>query len=108
MTITEAIQTYPGLSVDLPDNLITKVLTDRSLTGTVAYTSGYSSLVELCAADIYSLLALSPDFSEGRLNIKYPRAQMINMARDLYLKNGETSKANRLKVGRAKDMTNRW
>jgi len=107
MTITEAIKSYPGLS-DISDNFISKVLIDRSLTGTVDYAIGYKSSVELCVADIYAFAGANPDFSEGSLNIRFNRAKLTAMAIDLYEQNGEPEKAAKFKPGGARDRTNRW
>ena len=108
MTITEAIQSFPGLE-DVPGNYLTKVLTDRSVSdGTVDYTLTHKVTVELCAADCYVAIVASPDFSEGKLSIKMSRGEMLSRARSLYLNNGEAANANNLAVGKGSAKANWW
>lgn len=97
MTITEAILSFPGLS-DVSDDFVEKILTDRSLTGSASYTSDDAEDVALCVADMYIMIANSPDFSEGRLSVKIPRGQMIQSAKKLYRENGEPEKADKLEA----------
>lgn len=98
MTITETILSFPGLS-DIPDNYITKVLTDRSISGSVEYTLELKQAVDLCAADCYVAQVNNPDFSEGKYSQKMSRGRMLAMATKLYRDNGETEKADDLMIG---------
>lgn len=107
MTITEAILSFPGLS-DIPDNYITKVLVDRSVTGSVDYTLELKPTVDLCAADCYVAQVNNPDFSEGRFSQKMSRGNMLAMADRLYRDNGETEKADDLMIGRGNAKKGWW
>jgi len=99
MTITEAIQSFPGLE-DVPENYLTKVLTDRSVSdGTASYTLSHKATVGLCAADLYTAIVASPDFSEGKFSLKYSRGYLLSMARSLYMNNGEAANANKITLG---------
>lgn len=107
MTITETILSFPGLS-DIPDNYITKVLVDRSVSGSVDYALELKQTVDLCAADCYVAQVSSPDFSEGRYSQKMSRAQMLAAADKLYRDNGETEKADDLMIGRGNAKKGWW
>lgn len=107
MTVKEAIQSYPGLS-DIPDNYTEKVLVDRVLDGTIDYTLSLRQSVALCAADCYVALTSSPDFSEGKLSMKFSRGAMRLLAESLYRDNGETTKADALKAGKGSAKSNWW
>jgi len=107
MTIKEAILSYPGLS-EIPDDYIEKVLIDRALDGTVDYTLSLGNTVGLCVADCLVAMITSPDFSESKLSMKYPRGYLRSMAISLYEENGESSKASKLKVGKGNAKTTWW
>jgi len=109
MTIKEAILSYPGLS-DIPDNYISKVLIDRSVAsdGAADYALTQKATAALCAADCYMAVVNNPDFSEGRLSIKYSRGRLIAMAESLYRDNGETEKADALTVGKGNAKAKWW
>jgi len=100
MTIKEAIQSYPGVA-DLPDNHLSKILIDRSVSGDGAatYTIDEKAAVALCAADALVALVNLPDFSEGKLSVKMSRGFILSTAAGLYRDNGETENANRYSPG---------
>ena len=89
MTKLEALQSMTE-GIEVPDNLYTKVLLDREQTGGDTYAATDKDDIELCLADIYSAVANNVDFGEGSLNMKYDRAQLIRMAKEIYRKNGES------------------
>lgn len=97
MTIKEAILSFPGLS-DVSDNFVEKILTDRYLTGAASYTADDAVDVNLCAADLYVMVANAPDFSEGRLSVTMQRGEIIRSAKRLYRENGESEKADKLDI----------
>jgi len=100
VTLIDAIRSFPGLD-DVPENYLTKVLTDRSVTdGTVDYTLSLKATAELCAADCYMAIVASPDFSEGKYSQKMSRGYMMSQAQSLYANNGEAANANRASIGR--------
>ena len=86
MTILEAIQ---SLTEYENDNLLSKVLSDFSLTGSDAYVSStHEAKVDLCAASIFDYLALHPEFREGKLSLKYDAKSLFAMAKKLRQKHG--------------------
>lgn len=89
MTKLEALQSMTK-GIEVPDNLYTKVLLDRAETGGNTYAATDKVIIELCLADIYMAVANNVDFGEGSLNMKYDRAQLIRMAKEIYRKNGES------------------
>ncbi|OPL11242.1 MAG: hypothetical protein AVO38_15945 [delta proteobacterium ML8_D] len=107
MTISEAIQSFPGLS-DVSEDYLTKVLTDRSVTGTASYTLDVKADAELCAADLYMAIVASPDFSEGKFSLKYPRGYLLSMARSLYENNGEAANASKVAIGKSTALKKWW
>jgi len=109
MTIKDAILSYPGLS-DIPDNYISKVLIDRSVTGDGAadYALAQKETVALCAADCYVAIVNSPDFNEGRLSIKMSRGFILKEAERLYNDNGEPESADKLKKGKGNAKAEWW
>ena len=96
MTIRETILRFPGLA-DCK-SYIDKVLIDRSIDGAANYTIDVMQTVNLCAADLYSMVGGLPDFTENKLSITYPRSWYNNKAKELYNANGESEKANLLGI----------
>ena len=107
MTIKDTILSYPGLS-DIPDNYIDKVLIDRAVSGSVDYALSHKQTVDLCAADCYVAQVNNPDFSEGRYSEKMSRGHMMARAEKLYRDNGESEKANELKIGTGNAKKSWW
>jgi hypothetical protein len=70
------------------DNLLTKALTDRSVSGTATYAASAQKSVELAAADIYLILLNHPEFKEGSKYVKYTRESLIALRRALLIKHG--------------------
>ncbi len=97
MTVSEAILSFPGLG-DTSANFMTKTLAVRSLTGSDSYSVEVDKTVNLAAADLYVFVGNSPDFSENKLSITYPREYYLKTAARLYTDNGEPEKANSLKT----------
>lgn len=81
MTNLEALQSMTEYS---NDNLLEKILTDHSLTTSGTY--GSQEDIDLCAADLYFVLAAHPDLKEGSLFIKYNSSQLRVMAKVLQQK----------------------
>ena len=108
MTILEAIKSHSGLS-DIADDFVSKVLIDRSVDdGSANYTIEQKKTVELCVADCYVEMVNSPDFSEGKFSVKLNRSQLLRSAQDLYWRNGEASKANKLLLGKGNSKGAWW
>lgn len=95
MTIKDVIQNSPGV-VDVSVTFLEKILIDRSVNGAIDYDSSHSGNVELCLADLYYWQLVNPDFSEGKLSIKYDKVAMLNFCTMIYQKNGETDKLTEL------------
>lgn len=81
MTNLEALQSMTEYS---NDKLLEKILTDHSLTTSGTY--GSQKDIDLCAADLYFVLAAHPDLKEGSLFIKYNSSQLRVMAKVLQQK----------------------
>jgi hypothetical protein len=73
------------------DNLLTKALTDRSVSGSATYTAAYQKSVELAAADIYLILLNHPAFREGSKYVNYNRESLLALRRALLIKHGVIS-----------------
>ena len=85
MTILEAIQANPVFT-DVSVNHIQSVLGSRSIDGSATYSESSLKDVELATADLYSAMALIPDFKEGQLSLKYNPALLKERAKALYYK----------------------
>jgi len=71
------------------DNLFTKVLTDRDMTGAETYTkTDYQKKVDLACADLYLYLASHPDLKEGGLSLTWSKKQLLAARRKLFNKYG--------------------
>jgi len=107
-TISETILSFPGLEDG--SDFLEKVLVDRSLTGADNYTVSEKRQVELAAADMYSFFVNSYDFTENKLEVKYPRKHFRETAVRLYRANGEPENANALlrKFRITARATNKW
>jgi hypothetical protein len=70
------------------DNLFTKVLTDRGITGSATYTASDAQDIDLCLADIYLYLAQHPDYTEGKQSEKWSGIDLIQARNDLFAKYG--------------------
>jgi len=68
------------------DNLLEKLLLDRSIATGGTYVSGNSKDIDLAAASLYFTLAAHPDLREGAFSIKYSGAQLITMAKRILRK----------------------
>jgi hypothetical protein len=86
-TVRDTLLSFPGLSS--VEAFAGKVLSDRSMDGTAEYTASERRSVNLAAADMYRFIGGLPDFTEYRLSEKYPREWYKQMAKDLYIENGE-------------------
>lgn len=91
-TIRDTILSFPGL--DATDCFLNKVLTDRSLNGADPYTLERGKTVNLAAADMYRFIGGLPDYTEYKQSESYPRSWYNEMAKSLYIENGEPEKAN--------------
>lgn len=85
MTILEAIQANPVFS-DVSENTLNTVLIGRSLDGSAEYTESSLKDVELASADLYLLIAITPEFKEGQLSIKYDSTVLKDRAKNIYAK----------------------
>lgn len=91
-TIRETILEYPSIK-DVEGFLEKVVFVKRNINPDVECTSVNMKQVEVCVADAYAMLVNSPDFTENKLSITYPRSWYIQTARQLYIENGEPGKA---------------
>lgn len=107
MTVKESILACPGLS-DVDDSLLTRVLIARSLNDAADATPENSKEINLATADLYVWVVNSPDFSESKLSMTFPRQHWINTAKRLYRENGEPEKANRIGVRLTGRARNTW
>ena len=107
MTVKQAILSFPGLS-DISDAFIEKLMLDRSLNGADEYSALSKSTVELCAADCYSFMVNSPDFTEGSLSITMNKGELKKTAAKLYRQNGESEKADSLSSYSVTSRGERW
>lgn len=71
-------------------SIFSKICTDRGLTSGTTYTSDYKKDVDLSIADVYFYYSGHPDFTEGKLSIKFTKGQLLRMRRKLYMKYGLT------------------
>lgn len=91
-TIRDTILEYP--SVGEVEGFLEKVVfMKRNIHPDDKCSSENMKQVELCVADAYAMLVNSPDFTENKLSITYPRSWYIQTARQLYIENGEPEKA---------------
>ena len=68
------------------DNLFTKLLLDRAITGSTTYAATAAQDIDLALADLYLYLAQHPDITEGKLSIKWNYDALIQARRDLFAK----------------------
>ena len=73
--------------------LLSKLAIDRDLNEGELYSKDLKSKVELTVADACKLVIMSPDFEEGKLSVTFNRAAIISQAKQLYIANGESDKA---------------
>lgn len=92
MTNLEALQaTVPNYP--LGTNTFLKVLADRDVTSTATY-GGKSRAFDLATADLYVILASSPNVSEGGYSVSIPeRAELRKMADGIYQKWGQSNQS---------------
>jgi len=88
MTVKEALEA--GLTdLEVSDNLITKVMLDNEVDGTVNYAKDdHQEAVDICRRDIYLILASSPEIREGSFAIRYSAGQLIALAKAINRKYG--------------------
>ena len=86
MTILQALQ---SLAEYENTNLLSKVLADIGLTGSVTYVSStHRAKVDLACADLYDHLSVHPELREGKFAIKYNAGALRSMAKTLRKKHG--------------------
>ena len=71
------------------DNLLTKVLTDRGMSGSSTYSASNQSNIELAAADVYLTLCNHPDFREGSKYVDYSKGALMSLRREILRKWGQ-------------------
>ena len=87
MTNSEAIISASGYPVSA--DAVTRICTDRGITSSETYT-GRDKAFELAMADVYAMLAASPNISEGGYSISITdRSQLSRMADAIYSKWGD-------------------
>lgn len=94
-TIRETILEYPSID-DMEGFLDNVVFVKRGINPDKECTTEDMKLVGLCVADTYAMLVNSPDFTENKLSISYPRSWYIQTAKQLYIENGEPEKAGKI------------
>ena len=107
MTVKESILACPGLA-DIDDSLLNRILIARSLNMAAEATSENIKEVNLATADLYIWMINTPDFTESKLSITYPRSFWINTAKQLYRENGEADKANNIGIRLTGRARNTW
>jgi len=70
------------------DNLIEKLLLDRGINAGAIYTASGVRNIDLCAADLYGVLAGHPELKEGSRFVKFNPPQLYRMKRDILRKYG--------------------
>ena len=108
MTIYEAIKSNTVVG-QMPDDRI--VLSSNIRGIDTSGTANESSLkdVELITADLYMELLYSPDFSEGKLSIKYDRKMIESYILSIAEKYDDEMLLERLpKIGSINDITDIW
>jgi len=102
MTILEAIQSNPVL-INVPQKFIESVLIGRSINGGERHSEVSLELMELATADLYMVVANTPDFKEGTLSISYNSDMLKAMALGLYAKyndpRSQTERYTKIEVG---------
>lgn len=86
MTNKEALQSQTEYK---NDNLLEKLLLDRGIATGGTYVAANAKDIDLCAANLYFILAAHPELREGALAIKYSGTQLIAMAKIILKKYGE-------------------
>jgi hypothetical protein len=110
MNVQETILSFPGLA-DFPPEYLTVILASRSLNGAAELGAVEIKIVSLAIADALAAFVNTPNFTENKLSVSYPREYFLNTASMLYRENGEPAKANNLgkkisvPIGKA---NNRW
>lgn len=94
-TIRETILEYPSIE-DMEGFLDKVVFVKRNVNPDDECTTESMKQVGLCVADTYAMLVNSPDFTENKLSISYPRSYYIQTAKQLYIENGEPEKATKI------------
>ncbi len=95
MTVKETILSFPGLT-DFPQGYLTVILASRSLNGAAELGTVEIKTVSLAIADALVAYVNTPNFTENKLSVSYPREYFLNTASMLYRENGEPAKANNL------------
>lgn len=96
-TIRETVMEYPSMG-DMDGFLENVVFVKRNVNPDDICTSENMRDIELCIADTYAMMVNSPDFTENKLSMTYPRYYYIQTAKRLYIENGEPEKA--AKIGK--------
>lgn len=94
-TIRDTILEYPSVA-DMEGYLEKVVSVKRGVNLNDECNADNMKQVELCVADMYSVLVNNPDFTENKLSITHPRSYYVATAKQLYIDNGEPEKAARL------------
>lgn len=66
--------------------LFEKILLDRGVTGTAAYTASGKENIDLCLADLYIYLSTHPVVKEGSRTITYSSSALKMLAETIYRK----------------------
>lgn len=85
MTYFDAIRTNPTF-VNLPTDVVETAFISRGVESTDDYTASGLENLELITADLYVIIATTPEFREGALMVKYNTALLLSRARNFYLK----------------------
>lgn len=85
MTFFDAVISNPLFS-DIPKEQVALLLTSRGFEGGEAFSPSRTKELELISADLYVLLALGPEYSEGSLSVKYDRQVLLSRAKGIYRK----------------------
>lgn len=85
MTNKEALQSLTEYD---NNNLLEKILLDRGVTTSSIYSPGNSKTIDLCASDLYGVLAGHPELKEGSMLIKYDAIQLRAMSKEILRKYG--------------------
>jgi len=96
-TIRDTILEYPSVG-DMEGFLDKIVFMKRGINPEEECTTESMKLVGLCVADMYAMMVTSQDFTENKLSVSHPRSWYIQVAKQLYIENGEPEKA--AKIGK--------
>lgn len=85
MTIEDALKSNPIFKY-VPDDMIEVACVGRDIEMTDDYGTDRVKDLELISADLYIVIATTPEFTEGDVSVKYDKEILKTRASNIYLK----------------------